>query len=174
VRVTRNGSTIYEGRHRLSGAQLLAALVAMFVLLPVVDLVAYGNLVESVVFTVVLLAAVNAVEGRRRTLIAAAVSAAPALLAHWLNHLWPELLPTNLSLLVATVFVAFVIVHLFRLVISAPAVNAEVSCAAISIYMRFAVAWSFVYTWLARWHPNAFLFTNSTDAKSTLAGFTAL
>jgi hypothetical protein len=59
-------------------------------------------------------------------------------------------------------------------VISAPVVNAEVLCAAISIYLLFAVAWAFLYTLLARWEPNAFVFTDASAAKQSLSGFTAL
>lgn len=146
----------------------------MFVMAPIVDRLAYGKLVESVVFTLVLLTAVNAVGGRRYTYIAASVMAAPALLTRWLDHLWPGLLPTEISLVAAIVFVAFVIWHLFRFVITAPTVDAEVLCAAISIYLLFAVAWGFLYTILARWNPSAFTFTEPSDAKATLAGFLAL
>jgi hypothetical protein len=170
----RNNLPFREGRYRLSVAHLLTALIALFVVMPFVDQWRYGEIVESVMFSLVLLAAVNAVGGRRQTQIAAAVMAVPALLARWLNHVWPEGIVIELSLLAAIAFVAFVIAHLFRFVISAPEVNAEVLCAAISIYLLFAVAWAFLYTLLARWDPNAFVFTDPAADKPLLSGFTAL
>jgi hypothetical protein len=172
--VTVTGTARYEGRHRLSVAHLLTAIVVMFVVAPFVDRFAYGKLAESAAFSLVLVAAVSAVGGQRRTFIAAAVIALPALLTRWLDHLWPGLMPIEVSLIAGMVFVAFVIWHLFRFVISAPAVNAEVLCAAISIYLLAAVAWGFLYTILARSDPNAFTFTEPSDAKAALAGFLAL
>jgi Ion channel len=169
-----NTSPFREGRHRLSVAHLLTALAVLFIVMPVVDRVPYGDVVETAAFTLVLLAAVNAVGGQRRTQITAAALAAPAVVIHWLHHIWPDLLPVEIRLLADAVFVVFVIAHLFRFVIVAPEVNAEVLCAAVSIFLLFAVAWSFLYTMLARWDPNAFTFTDSTDAKPTLAGFLAL
>lgn len=53
---------IREGRHRLSVAHLLAALV-VFVFQPFVEHVPYGKLIETVLFSLVLLASVNAVGG---------------------------------------------------------------------------------------------------------------
>jgi hypothetical protein len=172
--VTTSGAVKYEGRRRLSVAHLLIAIVVLFVVAPFVDRVAYGHLIESLVFTVVLVAGVNAVGGRRRTLLVAAVLAAPVILIRWLNHLWPELLPADLGLVTALLFVSYVLVHLLRFVIAAPVVNAEVLCAAISIYLLYAVAWGFVYTLLYRWDPSWFVFTEPTDADATLTGFTAL
>ena len=165
---------LHEGWNRFSVAYLVVALAAMFVVLPFVDHLAYGNLVESVAFTIVLLAAVSAVGGRRGTLVAAALLVVPALTGRWLYHLWPGLVPLEPSLVAAFVFVAFVVVHLFRFVMSATEVNSEVLCAAISVYLLFAVAWSFLYTIVAAFDPSAFAFTASSRADNTMRGFTAL
>ncbi len=164
----------YEGRRRLSVVHLLAALAAMFIVLPFIDALRYGLVVESVVLTVVLLAAVNAVGGRRRTLIAAAALAAPALLARWYTHVGAGSLPNDLSVLASMVFVTFVTTHLFLFVVRAPEVDAEVLCAAIAIYLLFAVDFSFFYTLLARWAPGSFVFTSPHDADATLSGFMSL
>ena len=164
----------YEGRRRLSVAHLLTALMALFIIAPFVDRFAYGNLIESGVFTAVLLTAVGAVGGRRRTLIAAALLAVPALAARWLNHLAPSLVPTDIGLVLAIVFVLFVIAHLFRFVITAKCVTTEVLCAAISVYLLFAIVGSQLYTLLGRWDPGAFSFTVPADSQATMSGFMAL
>jgi hypothetical protein len=70
--------------------------------------------------------------------------------------------------------VSFVIFHLLRFVVAAPQVNSEVLCAAVAIYLLFAIVWAFIYTLLARWQPGAFDLTNANDAKNAMTGFTAL
>ncbi|QDU91536.1 Ion channel [Pirellulimonas nuda] len=172
--MTSSAETPSVGRRRVSVVHLLAALAAMFVVLPFIDTLRYGELIESVAFTVVLLAAVGAVGGRRRTLIAAVVLAAPTVIARWCTHTTDAQLPNDLSLIAGMVFVTFVAVHLFRYVLRAPEVDAEVLCAAIAIYLLFAVDFSFFYTLLARWEPGSFEFTYPRDAGAKLAGFMAL
>lgn len=173
--VTTPGESTYEGRHRLSVVHLLIALTALFVVMPLVDRLAYGAIIETFAFTLVLLAAVNAIGGRRRIQFTAAALAAPALAAHWLHHLWPDALPVEVRLIADILFVSYVIVHLFRFVLRAPEVNVEVMCAAVCIFLLLAVAWAFLYTILARWEPNAFSITDGpAGAKPTLAGFMAL
>jgi hypothetical protein len=155
-------------------AYFLAAIVAMFVVAPFVNRFATGNLLESVAFTLTLLAAVNAVGGRRSTFIVAAVLATPALFTRWLDGLWPGLLPAEVSLVASIVFVAFVAWRLFYFVVAAQEVTAEVLCAAIAIYLLLAVAWGFVYTILALSDPGAFHFAEPSDAEATMRGFLAL
>ena len=162
------------GRHRLSVAHLVAALVALFVVMPFADCFRYGDLIEATLLTIVLLAAVNAVGGRRRTKTAAAVLIIPVILTHWLDHLWPGLIPLEPVLLAECVFVSFVIVHLFRFVMTAPIVNAEVIYAAVAAYLLFAVAFAFLYTVLGNNFHDAFVFTVPDATGSTMHGFTSL
>jgi hypothetical protein len=145
----------------------------MFVVLPFVDTIPYGRLAEASIFTVVLLCAMNAIGRRRRTLIAAALLVSPALVTRWIDHLYPGLLPVWPSLVSVVVFVTFVIWHLLRFVMSTQKVTSEVLCAAISIYLLFAVAWAYLYTLLAASHPEAFKFTVD-GAQGEITGFTAI
>lgn len=165
---------IHEGRRRFSVAHLLVALTVLLVVLPFADRMFYGKLVESVLFTVVLLTGVSAVGGQRQILAMAAALVAPAILSRWIDHFWPGVLPASLGEFLAIAFVFFVIWHLFRFVIKTPQVNEEVLCAAVSIYLLFAIACSLIYTLLAQNDPGAFRFTESTDAHATLEGFNAL
>jgi hypothetical protein len=163
-----------EGRRRLSVAHLLTALVVMFALSPIADSFAFGSLLESAIFTIVSLTAVGAVGGRRRTWVAAAALAIPALAARWLSHAWPAVVPVDIGLVLSAVFVLFVVAHLFRFVIVATVINGEVLCASIAVYLLFAILWSLLYTLLARWDPNAFSFTVPRDALATMSGFMSL
>jgi hypothetical protein len=163
-----------EGLYRFSVAQLLIALVVLFVVAPFADKLRYGQFIEAVIFTAMLLAAMNAIGGRRRTLIVAALLMSPALVTRWVDHLYPGVLAQTPSLVVTVVFVAFVIWHLMRFVMSSPVVNSEVLYAAISIYLLYAVAWAFLYTLVASSNPAAFTWTITTEANRAITGFTAL
>ena len=94
-------STKYEGHRRFSVAHLLAALSEMFIVLPLANRVAYGSVVESALFTLVLLTAVSAVGGRRSTLISSSLLAAPCLITRWLSHVWSASVLVDLSLAAA-------------------------------------------------------------------------
>lgn len=163
-----------EGRRRLSVAHLFAALAVLFAVQPVVDRLSYGDLLESVVFTFVLFACVNAVGGRRRTHAIAALLVAPALLTRWIDHFWRGFLPTDLSQFAAILFVAYVASHLLRFVIFAPRVNAEVLYAAISVFLLIAIVWSLFYTLLGRWDPASFELSESAGGDAKLEGFLAV
>src|SRR5262249_42596923 len=92
------------GVRRLSVVRFLFALVVMLVLLRFTDQFPNGELVESVLLTLVLLSAVAAVGGRRRTLIAAAVLVLPAVMSKWIDHFWPGVIPQGFTAAAAIVF----------------------------------------------------------------------
>jgi hypothetical protein len=155
-------------------AHFLVALVLLLVTIPFVDQLPYGDLIESVLITLVLLSAVTAVGGRRRTLVVAAVLVTPPVLGRWLDHLWPGLIPRPLAVVSATVFVAFVIVHLLRFILRAPRVNNEVLCAGIATYLMMGLFWAFVYALVARLAPGSFAFTGASGPDRSMTGFEAL
>jgi hypothetical protein len=66
---------------RFSTVQLLVALAALLICAPFVEELEGGRLILSGLFSLVLLAAVVAVAGRKRTLIIALVLAVPAITA---------------------------------------------------------------------------------------------
>lgn len=146
----------------------------MFVVSPLADAIRFGRLVEALAFTAVLLFAMNAIGRRRQTLLIAMILVSPALVTRWIDHLYPGRLPLWPSLVAVVVFVSFVIFHLLRFVMRSARVTSEVLCAAISIYLLFAVAWAYLYTLLAAFDPGAFKFTVVSEAGGTLTGFTAL
>jgi hypothetical protein len=75
---------------RFSTVQLLVALVVLLISAPFVEELEGGGLILSVLFSLVLLAAVFAVADRRRTLAIALVLAVPAITARWINYFRPE------------------------------------------------------------------------------------
>jgi hypothetical protein len=139
-----------------------------------VDELRNGVLIDASLITLVLLSAVLAVGGRRRTLLMAGVLVLPALVATWLDHFQPGLVPTELTLVAAIVFVVFVILHLLSFILRAPWVSAEVLCAAVATYLMMAILWTFGYMLVARLVPHSFEFTPPADPHRSMARFEAL
>jgi Ion channel len=169
-----SGPPAQEGARRLSVVHFLIALVVLLVSVPFLDQVENGELIEAALITLVLLSAVLAVGGRRRTLIAAAVLVTPAVVGRWVDHVRPDAIPREVTLVAAMVFVAFVVVHLLGFIRRGPWVNAEVLCAAVATYLMLAILWTFAYTLVARLVPNSFVFPVEADTHRSMARFEAL
>src|SRR5215475_11927199 len=99
---------------RFSTVQLLIALVLLLVSAPFVEELEGGGLILSVLFSLVLLAAVVAVADRKRTLVIALVLAIPAITARWINQLRPDLVHAAVFLVLALMLLAYVIGHLLH------------------------------------------------------------
>ena len=84
---------------RFSTVQLLIALLVLFICAPFVEETETGHFVLSVLFSLVLLAAVLAVADRKRVLIIAIVLAIPAIGGRWIDHFRPDLVPPAVFLL---------------------------------------------------------------------------
>jgi hypothetical protein len=95
---------------------------------------------------------------------------APAVVSNWLWHIRPDLVRRELSLVAAVAFHGFVIALLLCFILTAPRVNSEVLCAAISTYLLMGVCWALTYT-LDRLVPQAFRFTLEPGANRPLEGF---
>jgi voltage-gated potassium channel len=167
-----SGGRLRIGRWRLSAKELLAALVMLFFVAPFVQDLPHGEFIEGLLMSLVLLSAIAAVGGRRRTLIAAVCLAAPAIIGKWVHHFCPEQYPFPLYLIAALAFLAFVIVHLLRFVLRARVVNTEVLCASIAAYLTMGLLWAMAYllTWFA--NPQSFAF-NVPSEHSGMDGFNA-
>src|SRR5262245_16659751 len=111
---------VQEGTRRLSVVHFLIALVVWLVVMPFVDDIPYGDLIEAILLTLVLLSAVPAVGGRHRTLIAAAVLVTPAVLATWIDHARPDAIPRAFVFVTGIVFAGFVVGHLLVFILRAP------------------------------------------------------
>src|SRR5262245_48557767 len=122
-----------EGVRRLSVVHFLVALVLSLVMMPFVEELENGDLLEAALLTVVLLSAVLAVGGRKRTLAVAVVLVSPALVGTWMDHVQPGVAPPDFTLIAALVFVAFVVGHLFAFILRAAVVNVEVVSGGIAV-----------------------------------------
>jgi len=103
--------------------QLLVALAVLLICAPFVEELEGGHLILSILFSLVLLAAVFAVANRKRTLVIALVLAAPAITARWINNFRPDLVHPAAFLVLALLLLAYVIGHLLHFILHAPVVT---------------------------------------------------
>jgi hypothetical protein len=157
--------------HRFSTVELLIALVLLFVFFPFVEEVKGGDVIVSILLSLVLLSAVFAVADRKGVFFIALVLAIPAIAGRWISHFRPDLVPPPVFLVAGLALIAFVVANLLRFVLRAPSVNTEVLCASISAYLMLGLLWTVAYWLVAQVTPNAFAF--NTGPKETMSGFNA-
>ena len=153
--------------------QLLIALALFIFFAPFVEEIKGGDLIVSVLLSLVLISAVFAVASRRSTLIIALLLAIPALVGRWINYFRPELVPPAIFLTAGLVLIAFVVANLLRFVLRAPSVDADVLCASISAYLMLGLIWTMAYWLVDQLTPGAFSFNTTSETKQTMAGFNA-
>lgn len=133
-----------------------------------------GDLIETMLITLVLLIAVLSIAGRWKAMLGI-VLAAPAVVGQWLNYWRPdEMLIYVVSRASGLLFIGFVVVELLRFIIYAPRVDAEVLCAAVAGFLLSGLAWSLAYNLLDRLDPDSFVFTLSSKNGFSMNGFTSL
>jgi len=159
--------------HRFSTGELLIALALLFVFFPFVEEVKGGDVIVSILLSLVLLSAVLAVADRKGAFLIAVVLAIPAIVGRWISHFRPDLVPPTVFLVAGLALIAFVVANLLRFVLRAPSVNTEVLCASISAYLMLGLLWTVAYWLVAQVNPNAFAFNTNTGTKETMVGFNA-
>ena len=167
-------SRFHLGARRYSVAQFLVALVVLFVSAPFVEEMEHGLVVETVLVSLVLLSAVPAVGGGRRTLMWAIALVVPALLGRWGHVAWSARIFPEAGLVPTLLFILFVVLHLLRFILRAPRVNSEVLFAGVATYLMLGLLWAFAYILVHRMSPNSFTFTVGSSDGQTMSGFNAL
>ena len=157
---------------RFSAVQLLIALGLFFACAPFVEEINGGDLIVSFLLSLVLLSAILAVAGRRRTLIVALLLAVPTLAARWANHFRPDLVPAGVFLIGGLLMFIFVVAQLLRFVLRAPSVTSEVLCASISAYLMLGLIWTLAYWLVDRLTPGGAFSFNTNTGEHSINGFT--
>jgi ion channel len=157
---------------RVTTVELLIALALLFFFFPFVEEVKDGDVIVSILLSLVLLSAVLAVADRKRVFFIAVVLAIPAIAGRWINHFRPDLVSPPVFLTAALVLIAFVVANLLRFVLRAPSVNVEVLCASISAYLMLGLLWTVAYWLVDQLTPGAFAFNGSAERQS-IRGFNA-
>jgi hypothetical protein len=154
--------------------ELLISLVLMLVFSPFLQGLKFGGLIEALLLTLVLLAAVVVVGAGHGMRIVAAALAVITVTGKWLYHLQPDLLPPEIFLSTGLLFVAFVVVNLLRFTLRSSRVTLEVLCAAISNYLLLGLLWVFAYQLSAALVPDSFNFASGPSSSRMMDGFNAL
>lgn len=157
---------------RFTSVQLLVALALLFFFFPFVEEVKGGDIIVSILLSLVLLCAVLAVADRKRVLVIAVTLAIPAIAGRWISHFRPDLVPPPVFLTAGLVLIAFVVANLLRFVLRAPSVNVEVLCASISAYLMLGLLWTVAYWLVDQLNPEAFAF-NTNEGRQSISGFNA-
>lgn len=157
---------------RFTTVQLLIALGLLFFAFPFVEEVKGGNVIVSILFSLVLLSAVLAVAERKRVLVVAIILAIPAIGGRWINHLRPELVPPFVFLTAGLILIAFVVANLLRFVLRAPSVDVEVLCASIAAYLMLGLMWTIAYWLVDQLTPGGAFSFNTNAGTRSMNGFT--
>ncbi len=157
---------------RFTSVQLLAALALLFFFFPFVEEVKGGDIIVSILLSLVLLCSVLAVADRKRVLVIAVALAVPAIAGRWISHFRPDLVPPPVFLTAGLVLIAFVVANLLRFVLRAPSVNVEVLCASISAFLMLGLLWTVAYWLVDQLDPGAFAF-NTNEGRQSISGFNA-
>ena len=157
---------------RFSTVQLLVALAILLIAAPFLEELGGGHLILSVLFSLVLIAAVFAVADRKRTLAIALVLAVPAITARWINHFRPDLVHPSVFLVCALVLLAFVIGHLLHFILRAPVVTMEVLCGSIAVYLMLGLVWTVAYWLVDQVTPGGAFSFNTERGVHSMNGFT--
>lgn len=156
---------------RFSTVQLLVALVILLASAPFVEELEGGHLILSVLFSLVLLAAVFAVADRKRSLAIALILAVPALTTRWVSHFRPDLVHPPVFLVCALLLLGFVIGHLLQFILRAPVVTVEVLCASIAAYLMLGLMWTVAYWLVDQVTPGGAFSFNTERGVHSVNGF---
>src|SRR6476620_7299487 len=108
MKQTEKSSTIPKF-HRFSTVELLVALALLFLFFPFVEEVKGGDVIVSILLSLVLLSAVLAVADRKGVFFIALVLAIPAIIGRWISHFRPDLVPPPVFLVAGLALIAFVV-----------------------------------------------------------------
>ncbi len=155
---------------------VLLALLLLIVSSPLLEQMHNGDVVESVLLSLMLLLALPAMgtQPTSKTHTVPLILLVPALGAKWLNHLWPNAVPPMTYLVPAVLFLLLFVWRLLRFILHAPRVDANVLCAGAAGYLTLGLLWSLAYTLAARISPDAFVFGTGAASGHTMKGFTSM
>lgn len=144
---------------------LLVSLILLLLLSPVLEGDTTGNLALTVLFTLVLLAAVFAASGRRSTLVFALLLAIPWVYLSWVHPLWRADASDLVASLLLIALSLFVLGLMLMRVIRSERVGVDTICGAIGAYLLIAVVWAVSYGVIEALVPGSFGLTDPDGAS---------
>ena len=161
------------GMWRFSTARLLVALILLIIMTPFFEEFAQGDLIEALMITLVLVAAVIAIGGKRSELIAGALLLVPAIVGKWLSYAYPQTFPPYFFFGFGIAFMGLVVFKLLGYVLRSIQIDTEVLCAAISVYLLLGLIWALAYALLAQLSPGSFAFAANPHSSGRMDRFNA-
>jgi voltage-gated potassium channel len=158
---------------RFSVRYFLAALILNLLISPFVDQLSAGDMIQTILMTLVLLSTVLSIAGKWKVLTGV-VLVTPAVVGQWLNYLWPSTSIYVITRGAGLLFIGFVVVELLRFIQHAPRVDSEILCAAVAGYLLAGLAWSLAYDLLDHVNPNAFVSNLPSRDSQSMHGFTSV
>ncbi|OAI40873.1 hypothetical protein AYO41_01740 [Verrucomicrobia bacterium SCGC AG-212-E04] len=165
---------IHLGSFRFSAIHLLVALVILLISSPLLEKLQHGDLIETILLTIVLVSSVLAVGGNRRSVLLMSLLALPALFLKWFSQLRPDLISTSWFFAAAMFFCAFIVWRLLRFVLHCDRVNNEVLAASLTAYLMLGLVFAFAYMLAAQQNPRSFVFTTPGFTDEEMRGHNAI
>jgi hypothetical protein len=162
-----------SGVWRFSTVKLLIALLLLFALAPFIEDLPNGDLVESCLMTVVMIASLGVVGRKPQIFLVGALLFVPAIAGKWLNHFFPTHVPIHYFLVFGMAFIAFAAAIILRFILGTALVNTQVLCAGIVVYLMLGLLWSLAYMLVAQITPGSFSFALAANSDSRMDGFNA-
>jgi hypothetical protein len=135
-------------------AQFLVALVLLIVTYPFVIGLQSGEVIEDLLLMVIFVSAALAVGGGRWPLTILLLT--PAIVCAGVRQYRQGLVPIWVVTATHSIFVAFVVLQLYRFVRGATRVTAEVLNAAIAGYLMLGILWTPIYQMVSQLDPSSF------------------
>jgi voltage-gated potassium channel len=163
----------HPGMWRFSTMKLLVALVLLILMTPLFEEFAIGDLIEALMITVVLVAAIIAIGGTRSVFMAAVLLLGPALIEKWLSYLYPQSFHSCVFFGFGIAFMGLVVFKLLGYVLRSAQIDTDVLCAAISVYLLLGLIWALAYALLGQLAPDSFAFAANPHSSGRMDRFTA-
>ncbi|MFQ5552944.1 MAG: ion channel [Thermoplasmata archaeon] len=135
---------------------LFLAAASTFVILPLLPPGTVGWVLLTVLFTGILLAAVNTVTDVRWRFYVGLALAVSSLATIWTGQVLPNLGLLGVGMILAAVFLALVSLAVVRNVLRAPHVTTEILAGGVAVYLLIGILWALVFAAVAVFAPGSF------------------
>ena len=142
---------------------LLVSLLLVLVLAPVVERLGVGEIALRVLFTALLLAAINVAGYNKNLLIVAVCLGAPWVLLSWYAEFSADQSATILEIVLMLLLLFMAIGIVFTAIMRAKRSDFDLLCGAVAVYLLIGVNWAFLYHLIEVLEPGSFALLD-TDA----------
>ncbi len=149
---------------------LLVSLLLVLVLAPVVERLGVGEIALRVLFTALLLAAINVAGHNKKLLIVAVCLGAPWVLLSWYAEFSADQSSTILELVLMLLLLFMAIGIVLTAITRAKRSDFDLLCGAVAVYLLIGVNWAFLYNLIEVLEPGSFALFD-TDAAASFSQF---